>query len=68
MRANISIKIEDDTRAEELRAHGITDQQVLTLYEQAFGQLLNYLKAENPGIEYELLVSIVDNTKEEAKT
>ena len=67
MRANISIEIEDDTPAEKLRAAGITDQQALALYERAFVQLLNAATKDN-GARYKLLINIVDNTKEEAKT
>ena len=67
MRANISIEIEDDTSAEELRAAGITDQQAFALYERAFGQLLKAVTKDN-GARYKLRINFVDNTKEEAKT
>ena len=65
MRAKIDIIIEDDTSAEELRKHGMPEEDLRTLYDRAFRNIID--QAVDPRARYTLHVTISDNTKEGRK-
>ena len=65
MKACINIEIKDDTSAEVCAAHGMSMDKLHDMYTKAFAAILR--EAVHPDAKWELLVHIVDNTKQEAQ-
>ena len=65
MKACINIEITDDSSEELCAAHGMSMSNLQKMYTEAFA---NILRGVHPAAKWELLVHIVDNTKQEAPT
>lgn len=65
MKAVINIEIADDSSAEVCAAHGMSMDKLHDMYTKAFAEILK--QAVHPDAKWELLVHIVDNTKQGAQ-
>lgn len=62
MKAVINIEIMDDTSAETCAAHGMTMDKLHDMYTKGFAEILRH--SVHPDAKWELLVHVVDNTKQ----
>lgn len=63
MKINVSITLTDQSSEEEMVARGVTRETLLGIYTRGFQNLLENIRTK--GVETDLHVAIVDNTKEE---
>lgn len=64
MKINVNITLTDRSSEEEMVARGVTREKILALYTRGFQNLLENIRTK--GVETDLHVVIVDNTKEDA--